>query len=88
MCLLITLLAAVIATVAWYRLGLHGRPRAGRLCLLYWGAALMWLVDGCFRLAEGEAFLELSMHDALLGMTVVVLGLASGFLVRIHVRTG
>lgn len=87
MCVLITLSAAVIATVAWYRLRTQSRPRAGRLCLIYWGASLMWLVDGCFRLMEGEAFLELSLNDTLLGMTVVVLGLAVGFLIRRDLRT-
>jgi hypothetical protein len=46
----------------------------------------MWLVDGCFRLTEGEPFLELSRNDTLLGVTVVVLGLIAGFLIRRDLR--
>lgn len=41
---------------------------------MYFGAALMWSVDGFFALAQGEPFLEISMNDALLGVTVVLCG--------------
>ena len=44
MCLLLTLMAAVAATVAWYACEKRGTYRLGTLCLIYWGAGLMWLV--------------------------------------------
>ena len=48
MCLLLTLMAAVAATVAWYACEKRGTYRLGTLCLIYWGAGLMWLVDFFF----------------------------------------
>ena len=47
---------------------------------MYWGAALMWCVDGFAALAEGEPFVELSdaaamADDALLGLCVIGLGI-------------
>ena len=41
MCLLLTLMAAVAATVAWYACEKRGTYRLGTLCLIYWGAGLM-----------------------------------------------
>lgn len=35
----------------------------------------MWLVDAFFRITEGEPFLDMSLNDALLGLTVVLCGL-------------
>lgn len=76
MCLLITALAAVITTIVWY-VKIPNRPsKVGSLCLIYWGASLMWLVDAFFCLAEGEPFLNLTLNDALLGFTVAFCGLA------------
>lgn len=77
MCLLITVLAAVIATIAWYVKIPNSPNKVGSLCLIYWGASLMWLVDAFFSLAEGESFLKISLNDALLGLTVVLCGLVS-----------
>ena len=48
MCLLLTLMAAVAATVAWYACEKRKTYRLGTLCLIYWGAGLMWLVDFFF----------------------------------------
>ena len=45
MCLLLTLMAAVAATVAWYACEKRKTYRLGTLCLIYWGAGLMWLVN-------------------------------------------
>ncbi len=75
MCLLITLLAAVIATIIWYVKAPNDLYKVRMLCFMYWGASIMWLVDGFFCVAEGEPFLDLSLNDALLGFTVVLCGL-------------
>ena len=45
MSLLLTLMAAVTATVAWYACEKRKTYRLGTLCLIYWGTGLMWLVD-------------------------------------------
>lgn len=80
MTLIITLLAAAIATIAWYVAGPNSRMKIGVLALMYWGASLMWTVDGIACLLEGEAFIEIADHaamidDALLGLIIVTTGL-------------
>ncbi len=77
MCLVITAFAAVITTIVWYFKASDRKIRLGALALMYWGAALMWLVDGFFAVAEGEAFLDLSANDALLGLVIVLCGLVA-----------
>ena len=47
---------------------------------MYWGAGLMWTVDGIASLIEGEAFIEIVNHaamidDALLGLVIATAGL-------------
>ena len=79
MTLLITVFAAVIATVLWYNRK-DDRMCLGTLCFLYWGASLMWLVDAIFEYAELKAeyftpALEDMANDAFLGLSVVALGL-------------
>ncbi|MDR1563347.1 MAG: hypothetical protein LBS74_00090 [Oscillospiraceae bacterium] len=70
MCLLLTILAAVISGALW-RLG---SKSLGTLALIYTGAAVMWLVDCFFALAEGEPFLNISLDDSLLGVLVIACG--------------
>ena len=82
MTLVITLLAAAIATIAWYAKSPNNSLRIGTLALMYWGAALMWCVDGIANLMEGEAFIEIvdtaaMFDDAVLGAVVVVAGLVA-----------
>ncbi len=77
MCLLITLLAAVISTILWYVNAPDNKFQLGTLSLMYWGASLMWTVDGFFCVAEGEPFLDLSLNDALLGFLIVICGLVA-----------
>ena len=48
MTLLISLTAAVIATVVWYTRAQDNKLCLGALCWMYWGASLMWLVDAIF----------------------------------------
>ena len=79
MTLLITVFAAVIATVIWYRRD-NDDMRLGILCFMYWGASLMWLVDAIFEYAElKDAYftpaLEDMINDSFLGLSVVALGL-------------
>lgn len=79
MTLLITVFAAVIATVKWYTRK-DDSMQLGILCFLYWGAAIMWLVDALFEYAELKAAyftpaLEDMANDAFLGFSVVALGL-------------
>ena len=77
MTLIITLLAAAIATIAWYVAGPNSRMKIGVLALMYWGAGLMWTVDGIASLLEGEAFVDHAamFDDALLGLVIVTTGL-------------
>ncbi|MDR1936610.1 MAG: hypothetical protein LBS49_13725 [Candidatus Accumulibacter sp.] len=82
MCLLMTIAAAMAASLAWYFKGRDGGTKLETLSLMYWGAALMWMVDGFFRLAEGEPFLEISRDDALLGLLVAASGLIAWLALR------
>lgn len=80
MTLLITIFAAVISTIVWYK-GMPGNEfRTGILCWLYWGASIMWFVDAIFEYAElhSEYFTPNPidmLNDAFLGFAVVALGL-------------
>lgn len=76
MCLLITAFAAVIATIIWFfQPDFSKIAKLGTLALMYWGAALMWTVDGFFSVSEGGDFLDLSLNDAVLGMVIILCGL-------------
>lgn len=79
MTLLITVFAAVFATVKWYG-QTDGRWNLAPLCFLYWGAALMWLADAIFEYMELGAdyfapALADMVNDAYLGLSAVALGL-------------
>ena len=52
MTLLITVFAAVISTVIWYKNAPKSDMRIGVLCWMYWGASLMWLVDAIVEYIE------------------------------------
>lgn len=80
MTLLITIIAAVICTLIWYKNAPQDKMKVSMLCFMYWGASLMWLVDAVFEYAELRTeFFTLSLHDmvndAFLGISAVVLGL-------------
>ena len=80
MTLLITVFAAVITTVIWYRKSLETDMKLGMLPLMYWGASLMWLVDAFVEYIElgAEYFTPAArdmLNDAYLGFSVVALGL-------------
>lgn len=79
MTLLISTTAAVIATICWYNRK-DDLMKLGMLCLMYWGASLMWLVDAVFEYVELREMyftpaLEDMVNDTFLGFAVVVLGL-------------
>lgn len=79
MTLLITVFAAAAATAKWYSRKYDGM-QLGLLALIYWGAALMWLVDAVFAYAElGAAYFTPAaadmLNDAFLGLSAVALGL-------------
>lgn len=79
MTLLITVFAAVIATVKWYNRK-NDDMKLGILIFMYWGASIMWLVDAIFEFAElhAEYFSPAPidmLNDTFLGLSVVALGL-------------
>ena len=79
MTLLITVFAALIATIKWYN-SKDDTMKIGTLALIYWGAALMWSVDAVFEYIElGAEFFtpatEDMINDAFLGVAAVALGL-------------
>lgn len=80
MTLLITIFAAIIATMVWYQKAPHDEMKVSMLCSMYWGASLMWSVDALFAYIELQAAyftptLENMINDAFLGVCVVALGL-------------
>lgn len=80
MTLLITLLAAVISTAVWYMSAEARKMKVGTLCCMYWGAALMWLVDAANEYMElGADYFypdaASMINDGFLGLSVTVLGL-------------
>ena len=78
MCLIMTILTAVILSVFYFRAEKHGKAAKSLLTstLMFWGAALMWSVDGIASLLEGEPFFDISREDTVLGFIIVVCGLA------------
>ena len=80
MTLLITVFAAVISTVIWYKGAPENEMKTGILCWMFWGASIMWFVDAIFEYKElgAEYFTPAPrdmLNDAFLGLSVVALGL-------------
>lgn len=79
MTLLLTVFAAVIATVKWYTQN-DRTLNLAPLLFMYWGASIMWFVDAVFEYAElGAEYFTPSpaemLNDAFLGLSVVAFGL-------------
>ena len=80
MTLLITILAACITTVMWYKNAPDDSMKIGFLALMYWGASLMWMCDAVFEYREmgadffTPAFSDM-INDGFLGLSVVALGM-------------
>ena len=80
MTLLVSLFAAIICTVIWYKKGGEDDMCVGFLSLMFWGASIMWFVDAIFEYAElkEEYFTPAPtdmLNDFFLGISVVALGL-------------
>lgn len=80
MTLLVSVFAAVICTVIWYKTAPKSEMMVGTLSLMFWGASLMWLVDAIFEYVElgAEYFIPAPsdmLNDLFLGLSVVALGL-------------
>ena len=86
MTLLITIIAAVVATIVWYANENRDTYKLGTLSLIYWGASLMWLMDFVFEYAElgaeyfNQEFADI-LNDSLLGLAVVALGLVAWIII-------
>ena len=79
MTLLITVFAAIAASVLWYTRE-DDTMQLSFLALMYWGASIMWTIDAVFEFADlkSEYFTPAvrdMLNDAFLGLTVVALGL-------------
>lgn len=86
MTLLISVLAAVISTLVWYLHAPEDPLNVRLLCWMFWGASLMWLVDGIFSYAEEGAAIfapdfETLVNDAFLGLCVAAFALVIWLLV-------
>ena len=80
MTLLLTVFAAAAVTIIWYTSEKARRLQAGTLCLIYWGASLMWTVDAVAEYFELRAdYFQTApadmLNDAFLGLSVIALGL-------------
>lgn len=80
MTLLVSLFAGIISTVIWYKKAPNDDMKIGSLCLIYWGASIMWFVDGIFEYVELKAeFFNPApaqmLNDLFLGFSVVALGM-------------
>lgn len=80
MTLLTAIFAAIICTILWYRSLPQDTMKLGLLCLMFWGASIMWFVDAVFEYVElGTMYFTPAPIDMLwdfyLGLSVVALGL-------------
>lgn len=80
MTLLVTLFAAIAATVRWYKKAPEDPMKLHILCYMFWGASIMWFVDAVFEYAELHAAYFTPapadmLNDLFLGLSVIALGL-------------
>lgn len=80
MTLLSVIFAAIISTIIWYMSAPKSEMKIGTLCLIYWGASLMWFVDAVFEYAEiGAEYFNPApadmLNDFYLGLSVIAFGL-------------
>ena len=80
MTLLITVFAAIVSTIMWYKKDPGQDMKLGTLSLMFWGASLMWLVDAIVEYSELGAMYFIQepadmLNDSFLGLSVVALGL-------------
>lgn len=77
MCLILTTIAAIICSALYFFKFSDKKYMLHTLALMYWGAALMWSVDGFFALSAGEPFFDLSLNDTMLGLLIVICGIVA-----------
>ena len=66
MTLLITIFAAVISTLVWYKKAPDNTYKIGILCFMFWGASIMWLCDAVAEYMEiGAAYFAPALEDML-----------------------
>ena len=80
MTLLVTVFAAIACTLIWYRNAPDSSMHFGTLCLMYWGASIMWFVDAVVEYSElgADFFMQDAadmLNDLYLGLSVIALGL-------------
>ena len=80
MTLLVTVFAAVIATVCWYSKAPDNKLKLGILYWMFWGASLMWFIDAIFEYVElgAEYFTPAAadmLNDLFLGLSVIALAM-------------
>ena len=80
MTLLITVFAACVTTIVWYKNAPQDSMKTGFLALMYWGASLMWMCDAIFEYREmGAEFFSPTIsdmvNDGFLGLSVVAFGM-------------
>ena len=80
MTLLVTVFAAIVVTLVWYRHAPEDDMKVSVLCWMFWGASLMWLVDAVFEFAELRAAYFTPepadvLNDLFLGLAVIALAL-------------
>lgn len=75
---IITAFTAIATTTIFYVSSQRTKYKLGTLCLIFWGATLMWFVDHVIAyINEGGEFLEMSFDATLLGLIVVLWGFIS-----------
>ena len=77
MCELMTIAAAIFVTACFVAARRAGRPTGAlwTTALALWGAALMWSVDCVANALEGEALLDISREDTILGFIILAAGI-------------
>lgn len=80
MTLLVTVFAAIISTIIWYKGAPNNEMKVSTLCFMYWGASLMWLVDAVVEYIErGADYFAPApadmLNDFFLGISVVAFGM-------------
>lgn len=78
MCLIMTIVAAVVFTVLYVVSKKKGAESKSvfTTMLMFWAASLMWSVDGIASVLEGEGFFDISVEDTILGAIILAAGLA------------
>ena len=75
MCELMTITAAIIFTVLYFKV--LRTPAVLTTMLMFWGAALMWAVDCTANAIDGEPFFDFSREDTVLGFIILGAGIAA-----------